>query len=95
MTPLELTRYLDTELSHTDLRRLDQSQLHRLEGLLHHWYVMAGDVRRSKVKLNAPLNRDPRPINAPEPFRLDTRPARAVPAAHDADDEHATWPGAA
>lgn len=85
MTPKDVLDYLDSVLSVEALRRLDQASLQRLENLLHHWYVQAGDVRRAKIKssAHAPIDRARR-----------AGPAITFTLTPPGADEHATHPGA-
>jgi len=66
-TPKDLLDYLDNVLSNDALRRLDAPSLHRLENLLHHWYVLAGVARRAKLaagKPDRPQDRTPPPADS-------------------------------
>jgi hypothetical protein len=88
MTPIDLLDYLDNILSCDHLHRLDQASLHRLENLLHHWYVLVGDIHRAKLKATAhrPVDRARRPATpaAAPSFTLTPCPCH---------DEHALHPG--
>lgn len=66
MSPKDLLDYLENTLDAQALRRLDPPSLHRLENLLHHWYVLTGDLRRDKLRqaTASPLERARRPAPA-------------------------------
>lgn len=80
VTPAEVDDILTCEA----LRKLDTPSLHKLENLLHHWYVLVGDLRRARAKGKAAP-----PAPAPD-FTLTPM---AVPLAATGGDEHALYPG--
>ena len=86
MSPKDLIDYLEAVLDCDALRRLDQASLRKLENLLHHWYVLVGDVRRKKAAAatESQLARAAKAQGAAPAFSLQAPP----------HDEHALNPGA-
>jgi len=86
LTPKGLLDYLEAILDCDALRRLDQASLRKLENLLHHWYVLVGDVRRKKAAAAtaSQLDRAAKAQAAGPAFSLQPPP----------HDEHALNPGA-
>lgn len=86
LTPKGLLDYLEAILDCDALRRLDQASLRKLENLLHHWYVLVGDVRRKKAAAatESQLARAAKAQGAAPTFSLQAPP----------HDEHALNPGA-
>ena len=86
LSPKGLLDYLEAVLDCDALRRLDQASLRKLENLLHHWYVLTGDIRRQKVAAAtaSQLARAAKAQGAAPAFALQAPP----------HDEHALNPGA-